>query len=160
MPVTKYPRFDEIAPSWADVEFTASVTGGILLPMDQIAAVNTGVAVEIGEQENLKRTTGKIANEASITVYLDGYQALIDALSEIGLARDNQIVIGLVKMQLMFQFSVFGNSKIYETRIKGARLKGRTKNIAEGTEPAKVEIPLSVRQVVDMSTKGKEVVFL
>jgi hypothetical protein len=161
----EFPVLDGIAPSWADIIVKASPVGAALIDIKDIAAINTGTTVEIGEQQGasggrvIKRTTGSSKAEASITLYRSGYQKLLRGLKDLAPRRGNQRLISLVHFGIQVQHTPPGDIEIYEYRIKGVRLKGRNLNSAEGTDADKVEVPLSVIEIADM-IDGEEIVFL
>lgn len=164
MPNNEYPTLDGIAPSWADVKVRGN-SGGTLIEMVDIAAVNTGVTVEVGEQvgasggRKLKTTTGKETPEASITLYRSGFQNFLRALKARAPLRGNQRLISLVHFDIQFMHTPPGSDEIFEVRIMGCRVVGRTMNDAEGTEAQKVEVPLNVKYIADM-IDDEEVVML
>lgn len=161
----EYPVLDGIAPSWADIIIKATPQGGPLIEMKDIAAIKTGVTVEVGEQKGasggrtLKRTTGQKKDEASLTLYYTGFQKLLRALALIAPSRGNQRLVSLVHFGIQVQFTPPGDTEIYEYRIKGARLLGRTLDAQEGVDAQKLDVPLSVIEIVDM-IDGQEVVML
>lgn len=161
----EYPVLDGIAPSWADIIVKATPKGAALIDIKDIAAINTGTTVEVGEQRGasggrvIKRTTGSVSYEASITLYRSGYQKLVRGLMAIAPTRGNQKVISLAHFGIQVQHTPPGDIEIYEYRLKGCRILGRSLNGAEGTDADQVEVPLSVIEIVDM-IDGVEVVSL
>jgi hypothetical protein len=137
--------------------------------MTDIAAINTGTTLEIGEQRGasggrvMRRTTGASSHESSITFYRSGFQRILrnlkNAAEAAGFIRGNQVAVSLVHFGLNVQFTPFGVPEIYEYRVKGARLIGMTRNAAEGIDAQQIEVPLSVIEIVDM-IDGKEVVLI
>jgi hypothetical protein len=165
MPNNEFPILDGVAPSWADIIVRATPAGGALIEMKDIAAINTGTSLEVGEQEGasggrvIRRTTGKAAQEASITFYRSGYQRMLRALMQLAPSRGNQRLISLVHFGVQIQHTPPGDVEIYEYRLKGCRLLGRTMNSAQGTDAQQVEVPLSVIEIADM-IDGVEVVMI
>lgn len=160
-----YPVLDGISPSWADIEAEAMPIGGQLLSVKDFAAIHTGTSVEVGEQEGasggrvMKRTTGRVKNEFSITLYRDGYLRLLRGLKGLAPKRGNQRLISLVHFDIKVQHTPIGSVDIFEYRAKGLRIIGRTLDGAEGTSADTVEVPCSVITIADM-IDGEEVVLL
>lgn len=161
----QYPILDGIAPSWADVAVECALYGGPVLSMTDVQAVNTSRTVEVGVQRGasggrvMRRTTGQLDQEASMTVYRSGYQQLIRALSSVAPARGNERLISLVHFDIQYQYSPPGSVEIYERRILGCRVLGDTMNDTEGSDAQTVEVPLSVIKIVDV-IDGVEIVML
>jgi hypothetical protein len=164
-----FPLLDGIAPSWADIHVKAAIPGAALFEMGDIAAINTGTTLEIGEQRGasggriVRRTTGASSHEASVTFYRSGFQRILrnlkNAAEAAGHVRGNQVAVSLVHFGINVQFTPFGDVEIYEYRVKGCRLMSVTRNAAEGTDAQQIEVPLSVIEIVDM-IDGKEVVLI
>lgn len=161
----EFPVLDGIAPSWADIRVRAKGADTNLIDIVDIKSIDTGVEVSIGEQEGasggrvLKRTTGAVKNTAKMVLYRTGYQKLLRAMMVNAPTRGGQRIIGVMHMGIQVFFTPPGDVEIYEYRIKGCRLLGRTLNSAQGTDAAEVEVPLSPSEIVDI-IDGKEVVFL
>ncbi len=162
----EYPILDGIAPSWADIIVKLTPTsGGVLVDLKDIAAINSASTLEIGEQRGasggrvIRRTTGSVSNEASITFYRSGYQKMLRELAKLAPVRGNQKLVGLVHFQIQVQHTPPGEEEIFEYIIKGCRLKGRTLNGTEGSDPDQVEVPMSVIEIADI-IDGEEVVML
>lgn len=165
----EYPVYDGIAASWADLIVECSVYDGILFSVKDVAAINTGRSVEVGEKRGLSggrvmsRTTGASSAEASITFYLDGFdnfeENLMNAAISKGLVRGNEVLISLVHFDFLMQWSVPGSAKIFKRRVLGARTIGDSINPAEGVDAQQVEVPLSVIKVADVKN-GRDIVLL
>ena len=162
-----YPVLDGIAPSWADVIIRITPAGAPLIDMKDIAAINTGAAVEVGEQRAggrvMRTTTGSVSYEGSLTLYRTGLVALqrglVIAAKAAGFVRGDQVLISLVNFGIQIQHTPPGSVEIYEQRLKGCRYLGRTLNSAEGTDAEQAEVPLHVKEIVDV-IDGEEVVAL
>lgn len=160
-----FPVLDGIAPSWADIDAKMIPNGGTLIAMKDIQAINTNTTVEVGEQRGasggrvMRRTTGAKTDEASMTVYATGYQTMVRNLMQAAPVRGNQRLISLVHSLLVVQHTPPGSDEIFEYRLKGLRVLGRTKNSTEGTDAETVEVALSVAEIVDI-IDGVEVVML
>lgn len=161
----EYPVLDGVAPSWADIIVRATPAGAPLIEMKDIAAINTGTTVEVGEQRGasggrvIKRTTGSVSYEASLTLYRSGYQKLLRALAAIAPVRGNQKAVSFVQFQIQVQHTPPNSDEIFEYRLKGCRMLGRSMNSAEGVDADQVEVTLSVLEIADM-IDGAEVVAL
>jgi len=161
-----YPVLNGVAPSWADIIIRATPEGAPLLDIKDIAAINTNTAVEVGNQYGasggrlIRRTTGQVSYEASMTLYRSGYQKFIRGLKvaaeTAGFVRGNQVLISLVHFGIQVQHTPINDVEIYEYRIKGCRFLGRDLNGAEGTDADQVEVALNPIEIVDM-IDGKEV---
>lgn len=160
-----FPVLDGIAPSWADVIIKASPAGGALLDIKDISAVKRKRTVSVGELQGasggrvMKRTTGTVKYELSLTLYQSGYQKLMRGLVPQAKTRSNQKIISLVHFGLQVQYTPFNDSEIYEWRAKGVRLIGDSHDAAEGDNANQVEVTCSVLAIVDM-VDGAEIVFL
>jgi hypothetical protein len=164
-----YPILDGVAPSWADIIIRATPVGAPLLEVKDIAAINTNVTVEVGEQRGasggrvIRRTTGQVSYEASMTLYRSGYQNFIRGLKvaaeAASLTRGNPVTIAMVHFGIQVMHTPINSVEVFEYRIKGCRILGRDLNGAEGTDADQVEVPLSVLEIVDM-IDGKEVAWL
>lgn len=158
-----FPNVDGIAPSWADVILKISPTGAALLEMKDFKALNSSRSVEIGSQKAggrvMKRTTGDSSQEASMTLYYDGYIKLLRGLKGLAPIRGNTRLISLVTFDIQVQYTPPGSVEIFDRRWKGCRISGDTANGAEGTDANEVEVPLSVIEIVDI-VDGEEVALL
>jgi len=160
-----YPQIDGIAPSWADIIVKATPTGGSILELKDIAAISMGRTVEVGEQRGasggrvMRRTTGAISYEMSITFYRSGFQKFLRSLAGLAPSRGNQKAISLVHFSVHVQHTPQGSVEIYDRRGKGCRVLADTLASAEGTDADQIEVPISVIEIVDM-IDGSEIVLL
>lgn len=161
----EFTVLDGIVPSWADIIVRATPVGGPLINIKDIKSIETDVSVEVGEQRGasggrvMKRTTGAVSYTAKATVYRDGYNDLIENLMALAPKRGNQRLVSLVHFGIQVQHTPPGSSKIFEYRIKGCRLLGRTLAGAEGTDADTVDLALNPLEIVDM-INGVEVAWL
>jgi hypothetical protein len=159
----EYPVLDGVSPSWADVIMKASAPGVPVLEMKWIKAINTGASVEVGEQKAggrvMKTTSGSSKHEASITIYREGWNIWLRNIEPIAPKRGNQVIYSLVHFGVQVQHTPPGSIEIFEYRLKGCRIIGRTLNGSEGNDPDVVELPLHIKEVVDV-IDGKEYVIL
>jgi hypothetical protein len=149
-----YPVINGIAPSWADVAVRLTPTGGSLIEMGEIQSIKSSRKVERGRQKEggrtIKRTTGEVTYEASITLYLEGLHKLIDGLGPVSPLVGNQRRLGLATFLVTQQWSIPNDSRIFERRIKGCMLNGDSIDAAEGTDAQLIEIPLDPLEIVDV----------
>jgi hypothetical protein len=168
MPLNQeFPILDGVTPSWTDIICRATPAGGALIQVQDIQAIDTAVSMEIGEQKGasggrvLKRTTGSAKFEASMILYYSGYVKLLRELAKVaaakGFVRGNQVGYSLVHFGIEVQFSVPNDSEIYQYRIKGCRLTGRSIKVKESIDAQLVECSLNPLEIVDV-IDGKEVV--
>lgn len=160
-----YPSLNDIAPSWADVGVTFTVSGGDALDMADINAIKWSRTVEVGEMRGasggrvMARTTGQGSQEASATLYRAGFRKLLKSLVAQAPTRGNQKLISLVSFDILIQHTPPGETEIYVTKIKGCRYLGDSDDMQEGNEADKVEItlnPIEIVQIID----GQEVVLI
>lgn len=165
MPSNEFPVLDGIAPSWADIIVKATPAGGALINVKDIKSISTGVTVEVGEQRGasggrvMKRTTGAVSYEASATLYRDGYDMLIEELMKVAPKRGNQRLVSLVHFGVSVMHTPPGSARIFEYRIKGCRLLGRTLAGEEGVDSDTVDVVLNPIEIVDV-IGGVEVAWL
>jgi hypothetical protein len=158
-----FPVLNGIAPSWADVKVSITPDGQALIDMKDIKSINTSSAVEVGEQRAggrvMKHTTGSKSDDASMTLYRDGYVKLLRGLKTAAPLRGNTRLIRYVTFGIDYQFTPEGSDDIYERRVKGCFIAGSTDNPSEGTDPSEVEVPLKCKEIVDV-IDGEEVAAL
>lgn len=165
----EYPVYNGVSPSFCDIKVAVTATGAPLLRMQGIKSINTSVSGEVGEQRGasggrvMKRTTGQVSYEASMTLYRDAFNEFLDNLAiaaqSLGYVRGNQVLVSLVHFGIQIQHTLPGVQDTFEHRIKGCRYLGRDLNGAEGTDPDTVDVKLSPLEIVDMRG-GKEIVLL
>jgi hypothetical protein len=160
-----YPSINDVAPSWADIQTTFSVSGGDLLEMIDYSGIKWSRKVEVGEQRGasggrvMARTTGQGSNEASATFYRSGLRKLLKALVKNAQTRGNQKIISGVGFDILIQHTPQGEDEIYTTKLKGCRYLGDSDDMKEGNEADKIEVtlnPIEIVQIID----GEEVVLL
>jgi hypothetical protein len=161
-----YPILNGIAPSWADIIVRATPEGGALIDVKDIASITMGRTVEVGEQRGasggrvIRRTTGSVSYEMSMSLYRSGYQKFIRALTAAAeaanLVRGNQRLISLVHFLVQVQHTPINDVEVYERIAKGVRYLGSSYSGAEGTDADQIEVTLSPLEIVDI-VDGKEV---
>ena len=164
-----FPELNNVTPSWADIAVTCTVIGGDLLGMLDIKGIKWSRKVEVGVKRGasggrvMGRTTGEGSQEASMELYRSGLRALIKSLMKAAttanLVRGNQLIIGGVAFDIMIQYSVPGDSEIYQVKIKGCRYLGDSDDAKEGTDAGTVEVTLNPMEVVQI-INGQEVVLV
>jgi len=140
----EYPTINGIEPSWADVSFSKLIYDGPTVQTNDIAAFKLSDKVTVGVKKGtsggriLARTVGDLESDASITYYLGGWRKMMRALA----AKNKKI--SLVGFDVTCMFSPPGEADIFKFKIIGARVIGRTLDMAEGSDAQKIEIPLSI----------------
>ncbi len=160
-----FPTLNDIEPSWADIAVTATVSGGSLLSIADIASIKWTRKVEVGEKRGasggrvMARTTGQASYEASATLYRSGMRNLLKALVATAPTRGNQAIVSLVAFDILIQHTPPGESEIYQVKIKGCRYLGDSDDMKEGMDPDKVEVTLNPIEIANI-INGQEVVML
>jgi hypothetical protein len=140
---TEYPTLNEVEPSWADVRASFPIYGGQTIVTPDIAAIKWSDKVEVGLVRGTnggrksKRTTGQYDCEATITFYRSGW-----GLFRAALAKKNP-KISLVGFDFIIQHTPPGTVDIFNVKIVGCRVMGRSGDMAEGADAEKIEIPLN-----------------
>jgi hypothetical protein len=133
---------------------TLAPDGSPLLESLDIKAINTNASVETGAQKSggrvMKRTTGDLTTECSMTLYRSGYQKLLRGLMAVAPSRGSVRLIRFVHFNIAYQYTPQGDPEVYERRVKGCFISGTAMNGAEGTDPSEVEVPLSVVEICDV----------
>lgn len=161
----EYPTLNDVAPSWADIQTSFSIYGGSLIELIDYSAINWSDTVEVGAQRGasggrvMKRTTGQLSSEASATFYKSGLRKLLKGLAAKAPTRGNQKLVSLVGFDIHIQHSPPESTDIFEVKIKGCRLLGRTAAMAEGADADQVEVNLNPIQIVEI-IDGEEIVLL
>lgn len=162
-----YPIVDSHACSWVDMKSEivgASDTSSAPFALADLVAIKGMRKVEVGIQKRggrlYKRTRGELSQEASVTMYRDGYLRLITALAANAPQRGNQRIISLVSYHVTVQHTPYGDDKIYTRVFKGCRYLGDSDDMKEGNEADKLEITLNPTEIVDVLEGGIEVVLL
>jgi hypothetical protein len=151
-----FALLDDIAPSFADIAMEIKGIGTPVLKTLDFKAINTGCQVDIGKLRGAsggrvrRRTTGQVEYSASITIYRQGWQALLKNLGPIMPTRGSQRIWGLVHCSIVYFWTPPGSVEIFETRIKSARFKGRDLASAESTDPDELEIALDPGEIADV----------
>jgi hypothetical protein len=167
MPSNSYPVYNGVEPSWADVLITTTGDNIVLAEMKDLASIKMGRSVEVGLKKFggrvMSRTTGEQSQEFSWVFYRLGYQRFLRSLMAQAEAknfkRGNQLRISLVTFNVQVQHTPPGSNEIFDRRAKGLRVIGDSMDLGEGVDADKVEVPVSVIEIVDM-IDGKEVVLL
>lgn len=160
-----FPSLNDIEPSWADIATTFTISGGVLIPMADIAAIKWSRKVEVGEKRGasggrvMARTTGQGSQEASATLYRSGLRRLLKGLMANAPTRGRQTIVSLVSFQILIQHTPPGENEIYQTKLKGCRFLGDSDDMKEGNDADKVEITLNPLEIVNI-INGLEVVLL
>jgi hypothetical protein len=165
MPNQAFPSLNDIEPSWADIAVTFTVFGGDALDMADIASLKWDDKVATGERRGasggrvMARTTGELTSSASAELYRGGHRRLIKSLMAKAPQRGNQRLISLVGFDILIQHTPPGESEIYQVKLTGCRLLGRSLDMKEGTDADKVSVELNPLGIVEI-INGLEVVLL
>lgn len=152
-----FPTLNGEAQSWANCSATIQLYDGASIDMSGMTAVKWGVEVERGLQRStngkiVKTTRGQATPSASIELYADQEQALIEALIDAAIAKgyvENGIAkYGMVAFDLVVQHTPLGGLGVQKTEVLGCKLSGNKGEFAEGTDPDKSEVGLSILDVV------------
>lgn len=158
------PTLNGYVPDWASAEIKLNVYDGSVVESEDVQAITLSDTVEIGTQRGRggrkkARGVGQADNEASITFYRSGHQAMMRALMAVAPELNGQKQVGLVGFDVFYQHTPPGESGIYLVKILGARLVGRSFSGTEGTDLDMVEWPLNIMSLVEV-IDGTEVVLL
>jgi hypothetical protein len=140
---SEYPTLQDVAPSWADVRANFTIYGGQQIITPDIAAIKWSDKVEVGLVRGTnggrksKRTTGQYDCEATVTFYREGWRTF-----RTGLVAKN-VKISLVGFDIMIQHTPPGSTEIFNVKIAGCRIIGRSSDMAEGADAEKIEIPIN-----------------
>lgn len=149
-----YPTYNGIAPSWADAIIRITPTGLATVTVEDIKGINTNVSLETGETRAggrvMKFTTGSVTSEGSLILYLSGWRALIKAIKDAAPLRGDTRLLRFVTFDVNYIFSPYGEDEIYERRLRDCFLAGMPLNGAEGTDAVEVEVPLKVKEIIDV----------
>jgi hypothetical protein len=165
MPNPNFPVLNGIAPSWADIKVDCKIYEGALFNMADIKAVNRTRTVEVGTVQGasggrpMRRTTGAVTYDASLTFYREGFDQFLRNAISVAPTRGTECLLSLVHFDITILHTPPGSTKIFEYVLEGCRSIGDTIGDAEGTDAEEVEVPLSVIQIVDI-IDGKRVVML
>lgn len=139
----EYPTLNDVEPSWADVTFSMPIYGGETVTTNDIAAVKWSDKVDVGLVRGTnggrksKRTTGQYDCDASITFYRSGWDKFRLALAAINSK------IALVGFDVLVQHTPPGSNKVFNVKITGCRVTGRSNDMSESADADKVEVPLN-----------------
>lgn len=145
----EFPTINGVEPSYADVKFEFGIYSGPLIQTNDIAGFKFSDKVTVGLKKGtsggriMARTVGDLESDASIIFYLGGWRKLSRGLAPIA----PQKRISLVAFDILTKFTPPGEIDIYKFKIVGARVIGRSFDIAEGSDAQKVEIPISVIRI-------------
>jgi hypothetical protein len=139
----EFPTLNEVAPSWADITVSFPVYGGETVITPDIAAMKWSDKVEVGLVRGTnggrksKRTTGQYDCDASVTFYREGWRTFRKILA----AKDKKI--SLVGFDFIIQHTPPGSTEIFNVKISGCRVMGRSSDMSESSDADKIEIPLN-----------------
>lgn len=149
-----YPSINDIAPSWADIQTTWTVSGGTALEMIDYSAIKFSEKVEVGEQMGasggrvMARTTGAVKYEGSMTLYRSGHRKFMRALAGVAPQRGSQRLVSIPTFEILIQHTPPGETDIYKVKLKGCRYLGSSSDHKEGSDADQLEVTLSILEVV------------
>lgn len=139
----EYPTLNGIAPSWADARITFPVYGGATVITPDVKAIKWSDKVDLGivrgtnGGRKTKRTTGQYDCDATVTFYRDGWRIFREALA----TKDARI--SLVGFDILVQHTPPGESRIFNVKIAGCRITGRSADMSESADAETIEIPVN-----------------
>lgn len=147
----QYPTLNGNAPSWADIEITINVGGGVTLKNIDIKSIKWSSKVERGEQRGasggrvIKRTTGSITHEGSWEIYKSGIKAIIGAIAAAPGVRTRGAskLVSLVDFDISIAHDTPGDPDIVREVMQGCRLTSFESSMAEGNDAEIVPMDLA-----------------
>jgi hypothetical protein len=165
----EFPIYNNVAPSWADLQSFVSGLDLQLFEMSDVNAVNTSSALEVGEAHQGGRvsatTTGSVANEFTMTFYQQGFDVFLERLADAcrelggGYMRGDIARVGLVHFNVALLHTPPTTDRIDEVELNGIRYTGRTRNVSQGTDANMVEVTFHAKEIIDI-TNGKKTALL
>lgn len=148
----RYPTYNGIHPSHAEVKVTLTGSDIPLLETEDIADLSHASGVEVGERKSggrvIETTAGEGKNEATLTVYAAGHVKLLRGLKAAAPLRGGTRLLTYVHFDVEVQYTPHGSPEIFLKRWKGCRIIGDNESGSEGTDAQKVEVPLHVKEIV------------
>lgn len=161
-----FPTLRGDSPSWADLNVTNDVIGGLIASITDLSALNWETKVEVGEQRGLSggrvvsRTSGSRSDTADAEFYRSGLDALIAQLITVApLDPQGRPKLSKVPFNLIVSYSTFGSDAIKVVQLKGCRLLKMGGKHSEGTDPDKVSVDLNPIEI-SITVNGREAVLL
>lgn len=152
-----FPTLNGEAQSWANCSATIQVYEGASIELPDLTAIKWDAPVDRGVQRSMngkikKTTRGQSTPVASIEMYADQekilIEGLIDAAIALGFVENGIAKYGMVPFDLVVQHTPLGGVGIQKTEVLGCKLAGNKGEFAEGVDPDKTELPLSILDVV------------
>lgn len=165
-----FPTLNGEAQSWANIAVIVQGYGGTELTAADLKDLSWSETVEVGEQRStggkLKaRTVGQNKCEAKATFYADGYDALLENLAAIAVARGfvdptGAAKVSLVGFDVLIQHTPMDQSYLVEKKLEGCRLLSDSGSHSEGTDAETIEVGLNPVRVSRKTKAGTWVVLL
>lgn len=153
------------APSWAEVEITADVSGGGSFPDIDWKSVDVESKVDRGFQRGpggqvKQKTTGQPTDSASGSLYRSGLRQLKIALAAAA-PQDaaGRYQLSKVRFNIIIKHAYEDDAQIYCLKLLGCTLDKNAFKMAEGAEADTVDIDLNPMKVIEI-IDGKETVLL
>ncbi len=158
--------------SWADIGLSIDVPGAAEAPIFDFSGIKWSDKVEVGEWRGasggrvMGTTRGQLSSEASMTVSRAGARQITQALAAAArlipgfTPRGNQVPISGVRFNLLVQHTPLGVDAIYESKLTGCRILGRSHDYKDGNEAELVELVLNPIVIAEKDENGDWIVLL
>ena len=160
-----FPLLNGVAQSWSDIGITLQLHDGPQKIDLDFADLKHESLVEVGEMYGvsggriMRRTTGRVKDTASMTLYVGSADTFEETLCDVAPTRGDEHLISLVYFDIIVQHTPPGATDIRKIEILGCRWIKRAEAYAEGVDPDKSEIDLSIAKIVK-TINGKKSVLL
>lgn len=164
MTTQAYSTLNGIAPSWADASISFDVYSGQTLDDPDLKNLSIKDDVEVGFQmaggRIIATTSGQYKPDVSMQLYRSGWRKFAKILIPMApIVRGNQKAISLVHFSILYRCTPPGDDVIYQVKVKGCRLIGRSFPMAEGPDADVVDLPITCKEVVEIYD-GQEIVLI
>lgn len=146
----EFPTLNGVEPSWSDISIAFPIHDGQTVKTTGIKSIKWSDKVEVGEGRGTsggrksRRSTGKYTCEATVEFYRTGLQSFVEAL------KQKNTRVSLVTFDVIILHTPPGETGIFTTILKGARLLGRSFDTDdESVDLDTVEVALDVMLVED-----------
>ncbi len=150
--------------SWADIAINILAPGGATVPLLDIegwkwSRKNERATTRGTSGRPKKRTRGSPDFEGSASATRAGWMVVLEALEvmaeELGLVRDDKVIIGGVDFDVIIQHTPLGDSRIYTAKLSGCSLDGDSSDMKQGNEADIIELTLNPLEIATKSSSGK-----
>lgn len=150
--------------SWADLQATLNVVGGVTVPITDFEGFKWARKLDVGESRGLsggrpkKRTRGSASYEGAASATRGGWMQLMEALEaaamSLGQVRGNEVIVSGIAFDLILQHTPLGDDRIYTTKQSGCRFLGDSSDMKQGNEADIIELTLTPLSVATKSASG------